>query len=628
MANFRTKARAIDLLGRNQIADLPTAITELWKNGYDAYGDYLDAGLYRAGYKDVKYDMFTISDDGFGMNESDIINKWIVIGTDNKKNSGNLIPLEDRFGKKERVSLGEKGIGRLSVTYLGNHMLMVTKKVNQPYQLVFMNWKALENYELYLDEVEIPTTEIVNLEEINEKYQYLQELYLENFQSDSWQNFRELKEDILSELAKYKNIPTAIMKKIQDHFMEKKHGTYFIIFDPINEIVDLEKEQESNLKEEQEDTSEQTRYVRSALSGLFNPFDEKLLEERKSILGEDFSKTPSFIIYTSDGNEHDFLQLKDFFSEEEFASCEHWIDGVFDDTGCFLGKIKVFGNVEEYNYIPRKRPKCNIGKLRLKLAFWEGSKAITSMSEEKWRIYESKGEVFSGLYVYRDGFRVLPYGRTDFDFLEFEKNRTKNAGVYYFSHRKMFGFIGITKNGNSRLIDKSGREGFVANDAYRAMKMLLVEFFMKIAKEKYGTHSEQRKEQKELNKKKREREDLIKQEKKRNYQAVVQIRKQIIDNRKVMVQKKNEILILKIEIDSIIQKKKNLNEEAREVFSKLDSLKKDINILKINVSPDITLTGNDSINDLLHDYEDERNELEKILADCDKRQMSMYMLIY
>lgn len=168
MANFRTKARAIDLLGRNQIADLPTAITELWKNGYDAYGDYLDAGLYRAGYKDVKYDIFTISDDGFGMNESDILNKWIVIGTDNKKNSDNFIPLEDRFGKEERVPLGEKGIGRLSVTYLGNHMLMITKKLNQPFQLVFMNWKALENYQLYLDEVEIPTAEILNLEQIND----------------------------------------------------------------------------------------------------------------------------------------------------------------------------------------------------------------------------------------------------------------------------------------------------------------------------------------------------------------------------------------------------------------------------------------------------------------------------
>ena len=30
---FRTKARAVDLLGKGQIADLPTAITELWKNG-------------------------------------------------------------------------------------------------------------------------------------------------------------------------------------------------------------------------------------------------------------------------------------------------------------------------------------------------------------------------------------------------------------------------------------------------------------------------------------------------------------------------------------------------------------------------------------------------------------------
>lgn len=432
MANFRTKARAIDLLGRNQIADLPTAITELWKNGYDAYGDYLDAGLYRAGYKDVKYDIFTISDDGFGMNESDILNKWIVIGTDNKKNSDNFIPLEDRFGKEERVPLGEKGIGRLSVTYLGNHMLMITKKLNQPFQLVFMNWKALENYQLYLDEVEIPTAEILNLEQINEKYQYLQELYLENFQSESWKNFINLKEDILSEIAKYKNVPTAVMKKVQNHFQEKGHGTYFIIFDPINEIVDLEKEQESNLKEEQEDILEQTKYVRSALSGLFNPFDKKLLEERKNILGEDIGKTPSFTIYTPDGNEHDFLQLKDFFSEEEFTSCEHWIDGSFDDTGCFSGKIKVFGKVEEYSYISRKRPKCKIGNLRLKLAFWEGAKANTSLSEEKWHLYENKGEVFSGLYVYRDGFRVLPYGRTDFDFLEFEKNRSKSAGIYYF----------------------------------------------------------------------------------------------------------------------------------------------------------------------------------------------------
>ena len=107
MAIFRTKARAIDLLGKNQIADLPTAITELWKNGYDAYGDYLDAGLYRAGYKDVESDIFVLSDDGFGMSREDIMNKWIVIGTDNKKRRKHCTRSRS-FWKEKKNSIGRK----------------------------------------------------------------------------------------------------------------------------------------------------------------------------------------------------------------------------------------------------------------------------------------------------------------------------------------------------------------------------------------------------------------------------------------------------------------------------------------------------------------------------------------
>ena len=57
---FRTKARAVDLLGKGQIADLPTAITELWKNGYDAYADNLTAEIYLDTYKDVKSPLFVI----------------------------------------------------------------------------------------------------------------------------------------------------------------------------------------------------------------------------------------------------------------------------------------------------------------------------------------------------------------------------------------------------------------------------------------------------------------------------------------------------------------------------------------------------------------------------------------
>ena len=42
MAKFRTRARTLDLLGRQQIAGVPTAINELLKNAHDAYADNVD----------------------------------------------------------------------------------------------------------------------------------------------------------------------------------------------------------------------------------------------------------------------------------------------------------------------------------------------------------------------------------------------------------------------------------------------------------------------------------------------------------------------------------------------------------------------------------------------------------
>ena len=84
MARFRTKARAIELLGKGQIADLPTAISELWKNGYDAYAGKLTCNLYLPGYKGNNFPFFTLTDDGSGMSEKDILEKWIVLGTDSK----------------------------------------------------------------------------------------------------------------------------------------------------------------------------------------------------------------------------------------------------------------------------------------------------------------------------------------------------------------------------------------------------------------------------------------------------------------------------------------------------------------------------------------------------------------
>jgi hypothetical protein len=81
-----------------------------------------------------------------------------------------------------------------------------------------------------------------------------------------------------------------------------------------------------------------------------------------------------------------------------------------------------------------------------------------------------------GLYIYQDGVRVLPYGDSDVDFLEIEKRRSLGAGYYFFSYRRMFGAIEISREKNHGLAEKAGREGFQENKAYRDFKDILMNF--------------------------------------------------------------------------------------------------------------------------------------------------------
>ena len=76
MAKFRTSARTVDMLGRQQIAGIPTAISELFKNAHDAYATRVEADYYRP------EQLFVLRDNGFGMTFTDVMERWLVIGTD------------------------------------------------------------------------------------------------------------------------------------------------------------------------------------------------------------------------------------------------------------------------------------------------------------------------------------------------------------------------------------------------------------------------------------------------------------------------------------------------------------------------------------------------------------------
>lgn len=109
------------LIGRDLITDRVTALFELIKNCYDANATSVHVRFENVG-NDNDSSSITISDNGIGMSFEDIRDKWMVIGTSNKRKN-KITPAPIR-----RRCVGEKGIGRFAVDKLGDNVTILTKQ--------------------------------------------------------------------------------------------------------------------------------------------------------------------------------------------------------------------------------------------------------------------------------------------------------------------------------------------------------------------------------------------------------------------------------------------------------------------------------------------------------------------
>lgn len=144
---FRTQARTVDHLGREQIADCPTAVSELWKNAYDAYARNVSLHIF-----DGPEPVAAIFDDGHGMSYEEFINRWLVIGTESKFDI-EVSNEKDRDGLKKRSKQGQKGIGRLSSANLGPLLLVASKRKDKSFVAAPLDWRIFENPYLVLSDI-------------------------------------------------------------------------------------------------------------------------------------------------------------------------------------------------------------------------------------------------------------------------------------------------------------------------------------------------------------------------------------------------------------------------------------------------------------------------------------------
>ncbi len=86
---------------------------------------------------------------------------------------------------------------------------------------------------------------------------------------------------------------------------------------------------------------------------------------------------------------------------------------------------------------------------------------------------------WTGVNVYRDGFRVWPYGEPHDDWLGLDQRRVNNP-VVRLSNNQVIGFVEIGRDANPGLLDQTNREGLIHNTAFDDLRRLVHFFFLEI----------------------------------------------------------------------------------------------------------------------------------------------------
>lgn len=113
---MKVSLNIIEHLGVNLYSNLPAVLSEIVANSWDA-----DATEVKMNIHDT--DKIEIIDNGFGMNEDDINEKFLNVGY--KKRDNNFT--ETPSGRKV---MGRKGIGKLSLFSIANKITVISKKKN------------------------------------------------------------------------------------------------------------------------------------------------------------------------------------------------------------------------------------------------------------------------------------------------------------------------------------------------------------------------------------------------------------------------------------------------------------------------------------------------------------------
>ena len=492
---FQVSAKTARLIGRENISNVDGAIVELVKNGYDAdaecvYVKYINPynevpktlelsevnqyfkgntklilenysvkdGVYRlnenesADLAEIEQYLRSLSqiivvDNGSGMNREILETAWMNIGTDHKE-------VNIYSPRKNRIKTGAKGIGRFALDKLSFCTQVFTKCETEPIYEWHIDWTQFDNARL-LNQVEA-SLEVCSGEFEDFLKKYLAEDY-EYIKEFDWNTGTII---ILSPVRELWDRKLYI--KVNNNL---KNINPFGSVDRFDIVVKNQKYPDLNYETQSEGISRENYDYQ--IEAVYDGKDSVTLTVDRNEI--DISKKTVQIEYSAtDVEEYD---LNEFWERQAFQA-DNYSKSDFDGVKQFCYSLtEILENTGE-----RMDRYHDVGPFCLKLYYLKNQNStVAIMKNFNSRQRRKLLKDFSGIKIYRDSFKIRPYGDEGqfYDWLSLSERALRSSvsashesGNWRVSPNQLIGSVSIGRLSNPKLEDTANREGMSPNREY------------------------------------------------------------------------------------------------------------------------------------------------------------------
>lgn len=180
---------------------------------------------------------------------------------------------------------------------------------------------------------------------------------------------------------------------------------------------------------------------------------------------------------------------------------KYFMRGKVDVEGKLSGEILVDGALTKRLDLQQllekgRKPAC--GAFDFEVRAWdrdrEGLEPLAKKLGTSVAILRQTLNIYCGVSIYRDGFRVYPYGEAGNDWLQLDLRSRQRPGQNL-ANNQVVAAIKISRDDNPELKDRSAREGMIKNAAHDALEEWFVAALQQLEEVRYGARPRQTRKQ-------------------------------------------------------------------------------------------------------------------------------------